>query len=154
MGSVFCFWIFNTTFQMVRECWNPSLRLLFLIEINIWMRWFRQHHEICLSLAHVCKDTEIHTTTASTCSGTLGPFQTAFLFTPDWNWTWRNMLMSSEHRNYPTFPLRLSPLPFPKRTHASWSRNALLQKHLLASPFIKACIHVFTTSTHNLTLLK
>ena len=40
------------------------------------------------------------------------------------------MFMSSEHRNYSTFPLLLSPLPFTKNTHAS-----LLQKHPLASPF-------------------
>ena len=49
--------------------------------------------------------------------------------------------MSSEHRSHSIFPLRLSPLPFPKSIHTS-----LLQKHPLASYF--SFLHYIYPQTH------
>ena len=55
-------------------------------EMNEWIfvkNFFKTFAiEIFLSLAHICKDTEIHTSIASTYSNPLRSFQTAFLSTP------------------------------------------------------------------------
>ena len=111
------------------------------LEHTMGSSWF-WHYKIILSHAHICKDTENHTSIASTCSGPFRSFQTAFHFTPDWNWIWRNMFMSTETTQHFLFDCHLY--------------------RSLRAPILHSCrnipwpppLHFFTSSTHNLTILK